>query len=370
MRDKLISTSKVSEEIKFLNVDNILERVSEYSIFSRYVGTPFKLGVPFLSPLRDEQNPSFNVFVTKTGKLLFKDFSTGESGNCFAFVQLKYRCSFYQALEIINRDFQLGLLSKNSSPIVSSGTLLSSLIPAITKPEDYLKEQKKMSIGVVTQPFTEIDIRYWKQYDIDAKMLQNYDVFSIQTVYNVDTKDIVFGYLETSPIYGYLVNGRWKIYRPFATQGKGKWLSNLETHDIFGFQWIQVLIQKASANNIKYNDLIITKSLKDVMVFARLGYPAIAPQSESCVTYLTEDIVKSLYNTFSKISIIYDGDRAGWTYARKLVQSNPFLIHKPLESNYCLTNCHDGPKDIADYYKTLGKEQTKKIIDELIEIPF
>jgi hypothetical protein len=74
--------------------------------------------------------------------------------------------------------------------------------------------------------------------------------------------------------------------------------------------------------------LIITKSLKDVMVFYEFigdRYDVIAPHSE---TYILQRPSKVFICQYTKIIIIYDFDLAGVTGANKLRKRYPdkFLV--------------------------------------------
>ena len=55
--------------------------------------------------------------------------------------------------------------------------------------------------------------------------------------------------------------------------------------------------------------LVVTKSMKDVMVLYQLGIPAIAPISENC--FLTEAQYNKLQSRFKYIVLLYDNDRPG-----------------------------------------------------------
>lgn len=55
--------------------------------------------------------------------------------------------------------------------------------------------------------------------------------------------------------------------------------------------------------------IVITKSLKDIMVLYEFGIPAIAPISENC--YLTDAQHNKLVNRFNKVILFYDNDKAG-----------------------------------------------------------
>ena len=60
--------------------------ISEYQIFSYYLGRDFKSGVVMNSPLRQDDKPSFSIFTDRKGTLRFKDFGTGDTGDCFTLI--------------------------------------------------------------------------------------------------------------------------------------------------------------------------------------------------------------------------------------------------------------------------------------------
>ena len=77
-----------------LNKDNVLNLISEYQIFSYYLGRDFKSGVVMNSPLRQDDKPSFSVFTDRKGTLRFKDFGTGSTGDCFTLIQQMFGIDF------------------------------------------------------------------------------------------------------------------------------------------------------------------------------------------------------------------------------------------------------------------------------------
>lgn len=106
-------------------------------------------------------------------------------------------------------------------------------------------------------------------------------------------KQLVFGY------YGGIREGieRWRIYMP--GNRKHKFVSNWKS---FRLQGAHMLPKSGDA-------IVITKSLKDVMVLYEFGIPAIAPISENC--YLTDAQHNKLINKFNKVVLFYDNDYAG-----------------------------------------------------------
>ena len=76
------------DTLNILNIDKtfILSRISEYDLFSNYIGFRPEIGKLYLSPLRKDTKPSFSLYVDKNNSLRYKDFGTGENGDCFDFI--------------------------------------------------------------------------------------------------------------------------------------------------------------------------------------------------------------------------------------------------------------------------------------------
>ena len=70
------------KEYEPVSKENILRLVSEEEIFRHFLGYDFKIGKTYKSPLREDNNPSFNVYYNPYGELRFKDFN-GYQGSCF-----------------------------------------------------------------------------------------------------------------------------------------------------------------------------------------------------------------------------------------------------------------------------------------------
>lgn len=134
---------------------------------------------------------------------------------------------------------------------------------------------------------------------------------------------------------------RWRIY--FPTQKSMRFISNWKSFRIQGDHMLP-----------KYGEvLVVTKSMKDVMLFHELGLPAIAPVSET--VFLTESHYRKLKERFDKLVVLFDNDYTGIKFlnkVRKKYDVIPLWIPRGL------------PKDISDYYKAFGKEKTIELIDE------
>ena len=268
-------------------LSDILSQLDDYDIFAYYMGN-FTVGKLYNSPLRqDDKNPSFAVFRGRQGNLMFKDHGSGIAGNALKFVKEYNHISTDSELEK-----ELLKIIRHTAPLST---------------RDVKKEYKSNStieIGIVRQEFTDADIKYWGQYNIDVPTLKYFKVFSIK--YFLCNRVVSGVYKDTNPMFAYKVNDRFKIYRPMNSKYT-KWRTNLTSRDIQGLEQLP---------DGKRKLLIITKSLKDVMV-------------------LSEQML-----------ILYDRDKTGMMRAReysKKYNIPAFFINKKFAA-----------KDISDAVKENG----------------
>lgn len=317
--------TKVRTKEDPITLDYILSKVTEYDIYAKYIGL-FKVGFIYNSPLRKDNNPSFGIYQSKkTGQLLFKDYGSNECGNVVKFVGLYTGLTNYNdILQRIMQDLQ-----------ITNTTRLKSI-------KKY--QSNETVIGVVRQPFNEKDVKYWLQFGITENTLTKFNVSSIKYyLCNGIVKSI---YKDDNPMYAYKVYDHFKIYKPLADKYT-KWRNNLTEFDIQGYEQLPD----------KGELLIITKSLKDVMVLHEMGYNAISPSSES--TWLPEKALKAILRRFKRILINFDRDVAGVRNMRKISLKTGlkgFLVNKRFKA-----------KDISDAVKINGFENVKNWLTNEIE---
>lgn len=309
-----------------ITLDWILSKVTEYDIYAKYIGQ-FKVGMIYNSPFRKDKNPSFGIYYSKrTKQLLFKDHGTGECGNVIKFVSLFTGKTEYNDIlsDIVDK-----LNITNNTKLVSS--------------KQYIPPTETV-IGVVRQEFTDVDINYWKQFNISINTLKKFNVNSIK---HYLCNGIVKGtYKRENPMYAYKVYNNFKIYRPLADKYT-KWRNNLTDYDIQGYEQLP---QKGDI-------LFITKSMKDVMCLHEMGYPAVSPSSES--TFLPKDVLEQLKTRFKRIIILFDRDTSGVKRSRKLSRETgleAMFINKKFKA-----------KDVSDAVKANSFEEIKNWLNETIK---
>jgi hypothetical protein len=280
------------------------------------------------SPFRQDKNPSFGIFKSnKYSTLLYKDYGTGNTGNCVQFVQELFNISYRESLIKILDD-----LTNNN---------LRRSVEGISIKEDY--ESVSTIISIKKKNFCKTDDDYWGQYGLLRDDLRHFNVFPIH-YYWINEIVQPWTYNEANPGYAYEIYNKYKIYKPLSPK-KWKWISNCGAYAIQGFDQLPHLGDL----------LIITKALKDVMVLYKLGYNAVAPQGEN--HSIPKDVMDNLLHRFTKIIVFYDNDEAGKKGANKIATKyNLPTIFIP----------EGFSKDISDYRKDMGEEKTITLMKELI----
>lgn len=314
----------------------LLSKNSEETYMSTYLRVPIKRGL-FCSPLRKDHKPTCSFCHSKKGELMYHDFGTGFHENFVGVVMEIHKCSYQEALNVIAEDF--GYISKaEDRPAVK-----------IKVSNVKLEEKTETLIQIKPKAFSEQELKWWKGFGVTEKTLKKYKVFSCDSIFlNGD-------YFSSSsprvPIYGYYCgkkNGQelWRIY--FPSKRSFRFLSNV------GKSYIQGAKQLPKTGDV----LLITKSQKDVMLAYELGIPAIAPCSE--VLFLSNKQIQHLKKRFKTIVVCYDTDLTGIYNLKQIKVKHPDLHTFFIPRKY-------GVKDISDFFKKYGEEETRRLAGELLK---
>ena len=315
----------------------ILDKVSEDHIFSYYFGDHIQSGKLYRSKLRSDKNPTCSFYKNRNKQLKYHDFATGDNFDCFQYVMKLYGQTFHQALIQIVNDFHLDPLNQSSKS------------QPVQKYTVQVEERRETLIQIKPKAFSEQELKWWKGFGVTEKTLKKYKVFSCDSIFlNGD-------YFSSSsprvPIYGYYCgkkNGQelWRIY--FPSKRSFRFLSNV------GKSYIQGAKQLPKTGDV----LLITKSQKDVMLAYELGIPAIAPCSE--VLFLSNKQIQHLKKRFKTIVVCYDTDLTGIHNLKQIKVKHPDLYTFFIPRKY-------GVKDISDFFKKYGEEETRRLAGELLK---
>ena len=304
-----------------LNASSILSLVDDFTIFCHYLGFQPEIYQKYRSPLRaDDTNESFTLFIGPKEKTYFKDFGTGARGDVFDFIQKLYNISFSETLNLVNKDFALGI--GGDKPV--KDIVVPKLVPVI-------RPRKELRI-TSREGFSEQGLAFWRQFHIRPETLSLYNVTQVTHVH-YDEDSI----RPRGLAFAYRIGSYYKIYQPFSE--RFKFTSS------FPREYVEGMMQ------LKYNSdtLIITKSLKDVMCLREVGFEAVSPKSEN--TPIMPHILKKLENHYRRIYVLFDNDNAGKIGAQDYPYRRIFLTKA---------------KDVSDHIRDYGIMDTRLEITKLL----
>jgi hypothetical protein len=275
------------------NRDWVLERVPQEQIMEYYLHVPVQVKNKFRSPIREDNNPSCCFFYTKQGKLYYRDFSKSESLDCFDVACLVLGLDFKATLRQVIDDFNL-----------KDGTFSPKNYDHL----DYAKTNANEASEITIRPLTRNGQwhcdpdgeAFWSRFGITLATLKLYQVFQLYMAWCNDRR--VYTQRTAEPGFAYYFGDQqFKLYLPFSTGTR--FMQNTQC-----LQGQQQLPQSGPL-------LVVTKSLKDVMLFHEYGIAAVAPQSESYT--FDQDEVLNWQDRFDRICIVYDKDYTGVKFANK-----------------------------------------------------
>lgn len=315
-------------------------RVTDYEIYSFYLGHAFRIGVTFLSPFRTESNPSFYIYANKDRSgLRHIDFGdTRYKGTCYDFVCQKHSLTYKESVELIYTDLIEGKFKPYLSYVERIPTEKTTKVPCVIQYE-------------LLNKIFEGNTTYWEEYGLTKEWREFFNILEAQTLYV--NNELVWSANKVDPIFIYKIFDKIKGYRPLSNDKSKKWISNTNRYDIQGWEQLPELNEETT--------LIITKSLKDVAVLRTLGYLAIAPPSESVMLPpVAMRLLREKYG-IRKFVLLYDRDHGGMTGARKMFikyRGEYNVSFKFIQKNF--------PKDIADFRKKFGYKSTARYLLHLL----
>lgn len=339
----MIAGEKITDNL--LNAKNILSKISEYDIFRFYISSrDWQVNRVMNSPIRKDVNPSFIIYQNDNLSLRFKDFAeSSHFGDCFQFVQLMFGVNYNKALEIIDKDFGLGIKHEKTkgSP---------DYIKIISEYKQPVEIEKKYShIQVITRKFTTEELNYWNQYYQDISDLRENNIYSVKKVY---LNRQLLSLKESQLRFGYFYDGKWKIYSPFNSK-QTKWIPNNVP--------ITTMDGKENINGCEL--AFITKSKKDYMVVKKLYPHVCAVQNESWSCFSDEN-VNFLKNNSNRQVLSFDSDVPGVT--------NSKMVTEMFNFDYCNVPKYylkEGIKDWADLAKMYGMQIIEHYLKQKFIIP-
>jgi DNA primase len=321
---------KVNKNVDYKQM--VDECLDDRDIFYHYLGVKDRSGV-FCSPLRNDKNPSCSLYYSSSGNMRFKDHATGQNFSAVAFVQELYKLNYPEALRKIVADFGLYGEKFEAKPILK----------ILDKPEIV---KKNVDIKIIPKKFTEADLEYWSSYGIRYETLKLFNVYSVESLW-IKKNPFPIKKNELCFAYYFPKSNHLKIYFPTRPKGK-KWYSNTDNIcDIQGYYQMNI-------KSIKTDTLILTSSMKEVMLLWENGIKSMAIHGENAT--FDSDFIRHIKKYCNNIYSLYDWDEAGYNASAKLEELYGIKpIQKP-DNLVC--------KDVSDCYKD-NKENTVEFLKNL-----
>jgi hypothetical protein len=332
------------EVLKDFTDKSILAFISDYDIFRYYMPEKnWELNRACNSPFRKETNPSFSIY-TKDGRVMFIDFSDSKyRGDCFQFVQFLYNIDYNKALEMIDKDFNLGIKTRKND----SEKDYKIIVSEYSQPENL--EKRYSHIQVITRKFNNDELFYWNNYYQDIQDLRDNNVYPVKKIF---LNRRLVSFKSTDLVFGYLYDGCWKIYKPFAPK-HDKWFPNN----------VPITTMDGKQNLSKDMPVIINKSKKDYMVMKKIYPHVCSVQNESWACF-SEENVEFIKSNSSRQVLSFDSDEPG--------VKNSKIVTEMFDFEYCnVPNYYlkENIKDWADLSRIYGLNLIEHYLKQKFIIP-
>ena len=323
-----------------LNKETMLNMTNNgLDIFKHYISANLRPKKPFYNPLYDDKTPRCYLLLDGNGRYRMYDHGSPDehSGDAFFLVGalkgLDCNRHFEEILDIINRDMNLGLT--HSSPYSQAPRSQAKF--AITAENNEKQKPKPKPYSIKTQPIRESELTFWADYGITPKTLDKYGVLSLTEFSSIssENKDYTLRSSISEPIFCYKQDGFVKIYRPNSSI-RFLYGGEKESDYCFGFNQLPS----------KGDMIFITGGEKDVLSLAARGFSAICFNGETAK--VPDSIIQSLYYRYKHIVVLYDSDKTGIEYSKKIVKDLSQFSIKRMELPL---SGEKGEKDISDYFK-------------------
>jgi energy-coupling factor transporter ATP-binding protein EcfA2 len=350
--------------------ESILEQTHRgLDVFRRFIAGNWQVGKNFKNPHYDDKKASCHVyFDSQSNQYKIKDFGDAYyQGDCFAFVgqinglDVRDASDFQEIMRLIVQHLDLRIAPQIEAKYPPKTYLRPEganyewvMVADASKYKAAKTEPVSVEFEIKTQPMTEGDLLFWRQYGITPKILDRYQVVSIQrfSAINKEGKKYTVVQRESEPIFGYQHKSFVKVYRP-KSELRFQFLGQKPDNYIFGLDYLP------SRGDV----LFITGGEKDVMSLAAHGFSAICFNSENAA--IPADVIKKLSYRFRHIVLLYDVDKAG---IEAMIHHLKALKSYDLKHLTLPLSGTKQEKDVSDFFR-MGKtaEDLKRLFNQLLE---
>lgn len=285
----------------------LCEERDHLKVYEFLANRELRIGGVYTSPMRDrDRKPSFSVYRSKEGKVLWKDFAFGE-GDVYAAVMLKYGCGFRDSVIKV-----AGILGVTEDQILKpkGGSMSFMINKAIPK-------KKITDCTYMETDLSDDHVRFLNSFGITdieyARRSRWIPISSGSARDRVTGEGTSLGPARGSVMWAILIGKSIKFYRPGAD--KMKYFGNSVQGDVYGIEDISLELPT-----------LICAGHKDKMVgsYHLSGLAnVICFNSESIIP--DEMIILDIFRRSKSIYVWYDNDKAGMNGTKKIIDKYPFV---------------------------------------------
>ena len=320
----------------------IIDRSDHLPVYEYIIGERIVLGRAIRSPLREEKNPSFNVFRLRTGMLYWHDFAWGQ-GDVYKLVMIAYECDFRRAVEIIGSI--LGIEEGDLVP--PRGLKIVNQLKKIVS-----GEEKRAMIHYSRAVYGT------KAFHDAARVLSKYHLRNVPmdmipiteaTVKKEGKEEKRFVWSPGMPMFAFTVgDDATKIYMPGRMP---KYIGNTRMYDVFGFKELHLRDEMPTLIVAGHKDKVVaSEHLEGIFQVCCFNSESVIPP---------DDVVMNMYQRSSSVYVFYDNDRAGRDYSEKLCERYPFIRHID-QTKYLREK-----QDLADLVEAKGPDHIRSMFQRI-----
>lgn len=332
----------ISIALMELSKPNLLKFITPHDIYNHYLDGKLIYNRSFSSPFRQDKNPSF---VINKSSLYYRDFATGDNGDCFSFVKKMYNIDFYSALKQIAFDLNI-----SDKFVIIDNTFQTSKTLTVENVSRRGTYHGDFNLKVKTRKFQQYDLDYWNSFGVSIKYLKLGNVFAISH-YFVNEKQFIAE--KYAYVYVEIKDGveTYKVYQPFSNNMK--WING----NNYSVWELWTLMPK------KHESLILTSSRKDALsIIENCKIPSTSFQAESINPKI--HVVESVLDRFENVYLLYDNDydkeeNWGQLHAKKRLEQFEFI-------NLIIPKFYRS-KDFSDLVYNHGRVKAVLILKTLID---
>lgn len=281
-----------------ITYEEVLKRTNGgYDIYMYLEG---KVEKKMKCPWRRDEHESFGFF-QKDGLWMWKDLAKEEVGTAIEFVQKKYGLSFGDAMKKIIFDFGWDTEKVNAKPVIINWER---------------KEDVPIHISFSSKPFEKRHHEYWNCAGVSEEDCKRKNCYAIKDL-AINRKIFRLGADEIGFAYYCEEEDKVKIYLPDRPKDN-RFYNNVSYFHLW------------NANNVtSCSDLIVQKSMKDLIVTSVITPCVIATQAEATKIF-NEEVVRKIDGIAENIWVWYGSDMDGVEKCKKITnQFNWRYINTP-----------------------------------------